>query len=544
MVLDPMRSHHCLLGALALIASLSGSASGQESTGPRVRLEGFAGAAPTAPNAAEAQATMPLTAWEAVRLAMQRNLDLRIQRLSVSLAREQIRQAEGEYDPLAGVGASYGYSKRYPNNYLEQTAYKGFVRDTLVTPNASVSGKLTPGTQYNFSLAEPYDDSDNPIRLFNKSYQGLFSLTVTQPLWRGFGFDVNLVSVRMAEKGERQAFAVVEAKILQVVLDVERKYWAAAYAADHVRVAAGNLALAEDLVARLERALPGGLATASDVRQAKAAVAARHADLARAQTDLATAQATLRQAVDPKQGTAIAMVPVERPSEEAPPPDKDRYLARALAQRPELRAQQLAIERLALQEVKAEDNTHPFLNLVGSIGYTGLAGSGLGPRVVLPLQGGLADNTTPLQAWSNVGANGPYNWSVGLQFQVPIGNRQAEASLAQARIQKEQEELRLEQMKGQIAIDVESAFGDVVAAWAQVLAAREGAMLSRQQAADTDRNFAAGGATIRQVLEAQQQLAITQDTENMSRTNYANNRARLEAVSTASFQKYQLLLEP
>jgi outer membrane protein len=531
----------CGLAAVTLLW-LAVSARAQQPGELRVRLGEMQ---ERAASSVKAPLATPLGISDAVRLAMERNLDLKIQRLNIPMAQSQIRQAEGEFDPLAGLGASYGQQKRFPVSLLEENAYKGLVRDETFTPSASLDGKLTLGTQYAFSLSGPQAYSDNPLRLFNDTYQANLSLTLTQPLLRGFGFAVNLVSVRIAEKNERQALADLEARMLQVIQEVEVRYWSVVFAQQHVDVGQGNLALAQDLVIRLERGRQGGVATTLDVAQAQSAVEARRAELARAEADLASARANLRLLIDPRGPQSSTLLAVDRPPEEGAPSDLPGLLARAAAKRPELRSQQLVIDRLTLLEAKAVDNTRPSLSLIGTGGYSGVSGSTFNPSANTQLiQGPLPNRNTYLDAWSGMYTiHGPYSWLVGLQLQMPIGNRQAEGILTQTRIQRQQEEYRLEQLKGQLGVGVETAFEATRTAWDQLASARESVRVARLQEDATQRDQSAGRATVRQILEAQQYLALTLDAENQALTSYASARARLEAASTQSFQRYGLLLE-
>ena len=487
----------------------------------------------------------PLGILEAVRSAMEQNLDLKIQRLNIPLAKAQIRQAEGEFDPFAGLSVNYGQEKRFPLTILEETAYKGYIRDETFVPSASIQGRLTSGTQYGFTFSWPQTYSDNPLRLFNDTYQANLGFTVAQPLLRGFGFSVNLVSVRIGEKTERQALANVEARMLQVIQDVEMRYWTVVFAQRHVDVSRGSLALAQDLVERLERGLQGGLTTGLDLAQAQSALEARRADLGRAEADLVTARASLRLMIDPRRAIPAPLLAVDAPAEEGPPTDLPGLLARAAANRPEVRSEQLAVDKLTLLETKAEDNTRPSLNFLGTIGFSGAAGSTFNPIVNEQLvQGPLPTRHTYADAWNGLyTTQGPYNWSVGLQLTIPIGNRQAEGLLTQARIQRQQQEYRLEQIKGQIGVDVESAFEITRSAWERLASSRDAVRVARLQEDATRREQSAGRATVRQVLEAQQYLAQMLDVESQALTSYASARARLEAATTQSFQRYGLLIE-
>lgn len=487
---------------------------------------------------------MPLSIQDAVRLALTQNLDLEIERINPPIAHEQIREAAGAFDPLLGASTTYSRQKRFLNSALELSAVEGLVRDTIFTPNASVTGKVITGTQYSLSLSAPVNATDNPQRLFDQSYTPVLTFGLTQPLLRDFGTEVNLVKIRQAEKSERQAILTVETKMLSVIRDVETQYWTVFYSQQNVKVAQGSLELAEDLVHRLTRMKDAGLATALDVLQAKSAVEARRGGLARARADLLNAQAQLRLLVDPKLGITKQIVTSEGPPEGGPPSDLQGKVARAMARRPEIPAQELVIEKLTLEELLAKNNTLWRLDAIGSMGYNGLAGTGVGPNVLGPLPSRLQGRDNFLDAFSGFFTpEGNFNWSIGMQLQIPIGNQQALSKLEETRLQKRQQELRLSLLKSQISVEVETAFQDMTAGWAQLDAAREAVSLAREQLAAEEKKLAAGLTTVRKVLEAQDDLATTQDKANRALVNYAGARSRLEAAEAASFNTYRLAMQ-
>jgi outer membrane protein TolC len=494
--------------------------------------------------AAQESAGTPLSRQEAIQLALERNLNLTIERINLQIAKEQIREAEGQFDPLLGSSVTYNRKKRFLNSALESQAEDGLVRDRLLSPQASFTGKLITGTQYDLSLTTLVQDSDNPLRLFDESHTAALNVGITQPLLRDFGIEVNLVKVKQAENGERQTIFGVETKMLSVIRDVETTYWTMFYALQHVAVAQGDLDLAEDLVQRLTRMREAGLATALDLIHAQAAVEARRGDLARARADLLNAQAQLRMLIDPARELSARVIASEHPPEEGPPSDLPERVIRALARRPELSAQGLVIEQLELQEKLDKNNTSWRLDAIGNVGYSGLSGSGLGPDV----QGGrparLQGHTSFLDAFNGFFTpEGNLNWSVGVQLQIPIGNRQAFARLQETRLRKRQEEFRLSLLKSQISVEVETAFQDMSAAWEQLLGARAGVESSREQFAAEEKRLPAGLSTVRKVLEAQDDLVAAQDRENQALVRYASAKSRLDAADTTSFTFYQLVMQ-
>ena len=482
-----------------------------------------------------------LSLKEAVRMALEQNLDLSIERVNPLIAHEQIGAEQGAFDPVFSLFTPFGRSERPVNSALEQLE-SGLLLQKIFTPETSFMGKLHTGTQYGLSLVSPLLTTNNPQRIFTRSYQPVLAFNLTQPLLKDFGIEVNLVKVRQAEKNEKKALLGVESKMLTVIRDVEISYGTLFFAQQQVKVAQGGLSLAQDLVERLARMKETGLATALDVLEAKSAVDARRADLVRARGEVIKGEAQLRLLIDPRLTLARRILASDAPAEGKLPERVQDIMERALSKRPQIPEQEIVIENLALEERLAENNTLWRLDLVGTVGFTGLSGRGLGPNVTdLPKQ--LEDRDTFGEAFADYFTRKSMNWLIGMQLKIPIGNREAQAKLEGTRLRRRQEELRLSLLKSQIGVEVESAFYDVMAEQAKLIAARGAASVAREQLTAQEKELAAGRTTVRKVLEAQDSLARAEGAEIQALVSYGNVRARLDAAQGLSFDTYGLVIQ-
>jgi outer membrane protein len=479
---------------------------------------------------------------EAVLLALERNLDLTIERIEPLVAHEQIRLTAGAFDPSLKLSAVWRKVELPVNSALELGNEDGTITEEGFTPEMGVTGKLTTGTQYSFSLVAPFTETDTPNRLFGLYYRPVLLFGLTQPLLKDFGLEVNLVRFHQAAKTEQIAALGVEAKMLTVIRDVEINYWTLFFVQQHVRVAAASLELAHDLVQRLRRMLKAGLATRMDVRLAETSVEVRRSDLLRAQADLLNVQVQMRLLINPELNRDTRLLAVEGPPEEGAPTDLEGQLAQALARRPEPRQQRLAIENLKLEAVLARNNTLPRLDLIGNFGYTGLAGSRVGPRIVtVPPR--LQGRSSYLQGFDDFfTTQGNATWSAGLQLEVPIGNREALGKLEQTRLRQQQGQVRQTLLTHQISLEVQTAFQDMTAEWQRLAAAGEEVKLAREQLDAEERLLTAGRTTVRKVLEAQDELAKAQDRRLQALMSYGTARSRLAAAAAASFETYKLVI--
>lgn len=499
----------------------------------------FAGAAPASGQETE---ELRLTVQDAIRLALERNLDLKIERYEPLVARERTRQSTADFDPVLQLSAVWNRTELPVFSALDQQASTGQIVEDGLRPDSSIFGKLITGTQYGVSLSTPYIQTTNPNRLYDDYYRPVLAFSLVQPLLKDFGPDVNLVRLRQAERGEVMAALGVEARMLAVMQEVEAGYWQLVFTQGHLRVAEGGLDLAFDLAARLRRLEAVGRATRLDVLQAEVAVAARRGDLERAIADQQNAQVLLQVRMNPNPAPRRRLVATSAPPEDGVPVDLDGKVARALARRPEVRRQELVIENLQLEEIAARNGLLPRLDVVGSLGWTGVSGTGVGPNIRGPLPPRLRGDTFFDSFQGFFTPNGNTSWSLGLRLQMPLGNHDALARLEQTRLRTDQERVRLTLLKNQVSADVQTAFQDMTATWVQLLAAEEQVALAREQLAAMERQFAAGLATVRTLLEVQDQLARAEDVRVRAAADYSIARARLAAASATSFDIYRLVV--
>jgi outer membrane protein len=504
-------------------------------------LAGPIGAGAQAPGSAAA----PLRIEEAVRLALERNLDLTIERLNPLIAKDQEREARGAFDPLLDAGATYAHTERFLNNILEAQARSGLVIENIFTADyPSLTGRVPTGTQYSLSLSTPITKSNNPLRLYDEAYQSGLTLGLTQPLLRDFGFEINMVKVNQAKISTEAAARGVEAKMLNVIRQTETSYWQLFYAEQHVDVAQTSLALAEDLVAQLKRMKEAGLAKDIEIAQAQATADARRASLAKARADLQIARNQLRLVVDPRLATAADYSVADKPPDAGPAIDLADKRTRALASRPEIKQQELLISNMALDESLAVNATQWRFDITAGGGYNGLAGSGVNPNLRTSLPSRLRGRDAYTDVFDDYfTSKGNTNYWAGARLRVPLGNNEALAKLSEVRLRRKQEELRLALLRVQIATDVEGAFEDMNANAVRLIVARNEVAVAKDQLANRQRELGAGLATARQVLEAQDALARAQDAENQAWMAYATSRSHLEAGYANTFDTYRLVIQ-
>ena len=498
----PLRTHPALQALVALLAAL-----------------------PLA--AAEPAGTVPLSLFDATKMALARNHDIAIERDSFRIAGASLDRADGSYDPAFRLDARYRDHTDAMN-----TALSGAISPDLgprfknIGGSVSLSQLLPTGGTVAVAGILGKDTAESFFALLTPAYNTGFSIDLRQPLLQGLLIDPARRAIRIAKLDKDRSVASLRRTVTDTVTEVERAYWRLVAARRTVDVARKSVGLAEqqkaDTVARIE----AGVLPESDLAQPVAEVERRKGELFSAeelakQTELALKLLVLGDARDPLWGTTVD--PTDTPDTASRSVDLDAALTEAEQRRPELQDASLLVARQDVEIEAAKDRVKPQLDLVASYGRRGLAGTpnpdiiaigGLPITVPEPLVGSLDTS------FGTIGSNEFPDAFVGLALALPIGNRSARADAVIAEARKRQLATSYEQTRQRVAVEVRNAILGLDTAAQRIEAARAGrAAAETQLQAETDR-FAVGLSTNFFVLTRQNDLAKAEVTETSALTDY------------------------
>ncbi|MEY2727784.1 MAG: hypothetical protein RLZZ458_3651 [Planctomycetota bacterium] len=163
----------------------------------------------------------------------------------------------------------------------------------------------------------------------------------------------------------------------------------------------------------------------------------------------------------------------------------DMVSAEAVAARPELQKQNLAVKKRELELLAARNFLNPKLDAVGRYRVRGFGDS--------LVSGGNQAGTSPASAVGNLAGGDHQEWAVGVEMTIPIGYRKAHAAVSHAElnlmrersVQREQQREILSNLTGAWG-DKDRAYESMKTALEQFLAAREyvDGIISREETPD------------------------------------------------------------
>ena len=454
-----------------------------------------------------------LTLDEAVARALERNLDLAVQRLNPQVFDLNLAQQLAAYRPT--FDSNFQNNSRTNPSQTQLDGGESVISDTVIL-NSGVSQEVGwGGGRYQVDFNNNRSASTNFFSSFNPSYRSSVQASYTQPLLRGFTIDPIRQGIQVTRLNRDIADIDLRQTVTNTVSAVRDAYWELVYATRSVEVQQQALDLAEALVRDNEARVEIGTLAPIDVVQARSEAAARRQTLAQAEQALATAELVLKQLIVDGTGDEYwraTLNPIDLPTLAPAPIDLEGTIRRALDERTDLERsrRQLDINEVNLSSMR--NQRLPSVDLTGSYQLQGQGGtrfvrSGLGGAVLTQVPGGINDAFDQL-----VDLDYPV-WTVQLNVSYPIGPSAADAAYARAQLQTQQVQAQLRQLELQVATEVTNAVLQIRAIARRIEAATAARELAEEQQAAEQSRFDAGLSTNFFVVQAQRDLSAAQDTE-------------------------------
>jgi outer membrane protein TolC len=522
----------------------------------------------------------PLALREAIELALKNGKDIEVARENVRVAEFDLLGARGAYDPRLSSSSYYERTETPSSSFLSGGA-NGAVSQSNLVGTLSLQG-LTPkgGGGYRFDFSSIRLTTDNQFAALNPQYPTAFTFSYTQPLLRGLRFDQNRRAIEIAKKNLSLTDAQFRQRAIETITAVQRAYWDLVFALRNLQIQREAVRDARTQYEHNKRLVAEGQLAPIDVVAAEAQVSGFEQSVYSALDDVNRAENNLKNLIaeDRKSEVwGVAIVPTDTvDAERAPATTLEAAMDAALKGRPELQQSDVLAAINELDQRLAREQTKPQVDLVASYGAVGLAGALDPARSVNPFTAssevtrqrinqlistvngitGTSDiqpippapaQTLPGflvggygQSIANLAENRFNNFRVGVQLNLPLRNRTAEAQLGRSLVEGERVRTQREQLEQLIQVDVRNALQQTRTAESRLRAAAIARAASEQQYQSELRKFDAGQSTIFLVLERQTALATARGNELRAQTELNKSIAELQRATGNSLEANQV----
>jgi outer membrane protein TolC len=527
-----------------------------------------------------------LSLQDTVALALENNIDLELQRYGPQVADNYVLRARagGYATPVstsvfappasvAGAAPSSGLQTYVvagstqignapPNLDPMLTGALGFAHNTAPQSSSFVSGtaaliqhvdtssvavqqNLLSGTLVSLGLTNSNVNSNSSRAQFNPATTSAVSLTVTQHLLQGFGPAVNNRQIRIAKNNREVSDLVFKAQVITTVSAIKDLYWDLVSYNENVRVQRDALAATERLLEDNQKQVAVGTLAPIEIVRAEAEIAAGQQAVTVAETQVLQQETILKNALSrtgvlsPAVASAHIILTdrIQIPEVEAIAPIQD-MMALAESARPELAQLRILLhnQEIAIRGTKSE--LLPTLDVVGQLTNNALAGE-LGPTA-----GGnaffIGGYGTVL---SQLFARNFPTYSIGLNLNITLRNRAAQADMINGALVLRQQQLGLQRLENQVRVDAQNAQIGLQQGRAQYQSAIKQRILQQQTVDAEQKKLAVGASTTYNVILTQRDLVTAESNEVTAMSAYAKAKVEVDRATGQTLYNNNISLE-
>ncbi|MFZ0320479.1 MAG: TolC family protein [Candidatus Sulfotelmatobacter sp.] len=382
--------------------------------------------------------------------------------------------------------------------------------------NVTYSQAFPTGTSFTLQFNNNRQTTNSPFFNLSPVLSSMYRFSFQQELLAGFGLGPNLRYLRIANNDRKISNIAFKDQVVTTVTQIANIYWDLVNAYEQAQVSEQSLAFAQQSFDTAKKQLKLESIPAMDLMRAEAEVSKRDQDLTVARTTLQLQELLIKNALtkslDDPVLAAMPVIPTDHLESTQPPashPVQD-LITQALRDRPELAESDIDLANRQISNKAARNALLPTLALVGFYGGSGLGGP-LNPVYNIP---GIPNSSTVPGDFSGAIANAFNNtapdYYIGLSLNIPLRNRVAKADQYRSELEYRQAQLRREQLRKQIRIEVRNAQYALEQTAARVDAARKARDLAQRTFEIMQKELTLGAGSTYQTMTSQRDLAVAE----------------------------------
>lgn len=496
------------------------------------------------------EGVLRLSLSEAVRLAIQRSLDVQLLRFDPYIAEEDLGAAWGAYDPqIYGEGGFVNSETPTANQILGNVV----LAERTYAAEGGLRG-LIPwlGGSYQVGYAGSQVKTNSRIAVLSPEHRANFLATLQFPLLRGLFWSQEWTLVRAGRVGLDASHAQFASNLMDVVSSTENAYWALIAAQESTRVALKSLETARALLEQTQAQYEVGVVSRVEVVQAEAGVADREFVLIREQAIERNQQdALIDRVLGPylEPDTRIQVALTDRP-EELSVLEVSEVAAteHAMARRPELVAARKAIEGRQIEAKYANNQRLPQLDVVGTYGQSGLSGSTNPNCQNFGVSAPCTDVPGLRRDW--IDADNVFfderaadNYSVQGVLSIPLGNSAARHRYRRALFEMRRSETELKRLEQSIVSEIRRAARNLGSAVEGIEAAERAVVAAEEQLRAERVRLEYGESTPFDVLQREEDLVRAESQKILAQQAYHDSVTALDRAQGTILERHQIRVD-
>ncbi|HKA16237.1 MAG TPA: TolC family protein [Myxococcota bacterium] len=492
-------------------------------------------AAPRPPAAANPMAsgpllhgTLELSLQDAIRMGLENNLDVQVERYAPMIADLDVTAAWGAYDPEA-FAETYYKDLHTPNAFAISGVNTSITRSTPEGEGGLRGILPLASTQFSAQFSGYRKTYNSTVQTLSPEYSSGWSINLTQPILRNLIWNQPWTQVRTSRLLHESSEDGFRRAVMDEVQKIEDAYWDLIANDEALRVARKSLDTARALREQTRTQFQVGVVSKVEVTEAEAGVSQREVELIRAENQYRNQQDVLIDLVlgpNLRAASTLEIRPTDRPDEFTPyEVDVEGAVNHAFEHRPELAQANKDVERSEVQFAYARNQRLPALDGVFSFGQSGLAGDqnpGFSCSFIQddPSTTGRDEHQACLDGKYGQGrglSQGPFDntyndynrspqYIAGARLSIPIPNRTASANASRSELELARARTSLHRLEQQIVIEVRQSARNLLASQEGIVAARSAREAAAEQLRAEQIRLQYGESTPFDVLQREEAL--------------------------------------
>lgn len=445
-------------------------------------------------------AEVPLSLPEAIKTAVEKNLDIRVELYTPAVAEADLRGSWGIYDPRLQLLTSYTDS----TTLAPGTSFDVFSRSA--TANVGISRLLPTGGSISAGFDNSWNNDKNLVQVGASQptavvnyWSSDVSLNLAQPLLKSFGREITEINIAVAENTKAASLDHFRSRLLDIVSRVRTEYLNLYSVRKDLEVKQISLKLAKKVLEETQARVTAGILPAMEIQNAQFGTASREKELIDAERAVKDQSDVVRLLL--QYGGNDDFVPTDLPSRDPVDISVDQAIRLALAERPDLKELRDNIRIGELSVKLSRNHVLPDLNANAGVALTGIGGS-------------------YSRTLDRVGKGEYPAWNVGLSLSVPLGNTAAENEYIHNKLKLEQAKTQLASTEAGVVTDIRTAVRSISSNYKQIDVTERGRVYAEERLNSFMKKNAVGLATTKDVLDVENDLTAARGNETKALVGY------------------------
>jgi len=446
------------------------------------------------------------------------------------------------YDPMI----SATLDNEHYTQPLSNTAIYGTqsLQQNTTDGDIGFSQAFPTGTKLSAVFNNNRGATNSPNSILNPTLNTYYHVALQQQLLAGFGFGPNLRYLRIAKNNQKISDAAFKLQVVTTVTQIANMYWdlVAAYEDEQVKSQSLDFAKRTLDIGRKQLALQA--IPAMDVMKDEGEVANGEQDLTIAKAALKFQELLIKNALTKNLDDPILEAMPVHPTDsstiqaQTTAGSTEDSIAMALRDRIELKESNIDLNSRNISRDAARNALLPSVALTAFYGGTGLAGPP-NPISHIPSTAETSWGGAVQHAFNNTAPD----YYVGLSVNIPIRNRVAKSDQYRSELEMSQAELRQQQLKKQIRIEVRNAQYALEQSKARVEFATKARDLAKKTFEITGKEQELGAGSSYQTLTSRRDLAEAESKLVAAMTAYQKAKIELERSVGSTLDANQISVE-